>query len=265
MKPAINETDLAAYVDGELSPDRAARLEALLADEPEEMSRLEAMTGQKRLLRDVLAALPADEGTPLTLELERRLAHGLRRRERFSAGDWSMGDWLRKAAAVVILVASGWGGHMMYADLSRPLPEYVAEAAGAHLVFADNPLRPAEVDPTQPLQMASWLSDRLGKSITVPSRDQLNIEFISARLLGTKEGPLAQVVYEDQDGHRMTLSIAPHRYQGNTGIIHAEHDGINLAYWSDTDLSYVLAAKTNAAQIGAIALEIVNAGGERMK
>jgi anti-sigma factor RsiW len=260
MKPAVSETDLNTYLDGQLPPGEAAGLEARLAEDTEASSRLDAMTEQKKMLRAALMAVPAGEGSPRTLDLEQRLAGRLRQRERVSAGTWAAGNWLRKAAAAVVLVAAGWGGHMTYADLSHPLPEYVAEAAGAHLVFADSAHRPMDVDPTQPLEMASWLSSRLGKSITVPSLEPLNISFISARLLGTKEGPLAQVVYEDQDSHRMTLSIAPHRYQGNTGIIHAEHGGINLAYWSDAELSYVLAAKTTAAQIEVIAAEIVNAG-----
>lgn len=260
MKSALSETDLAAYIDGELSVEQAVCLEALLAGDPEARSRLDAMTGQKQMLRAALLTLPAGEGAPRTLELEHRLASRLRQREQVSRGDWMVGDWLRRAAAAVLLVAAGWGGHMTYADLSHPLPEYVAEAAGAHLVFADNPLRPADVDPTQPLQMATWLSSRLGKAITVPSLEPLNITFVSARLLGTKEGPLAQVVYEDQNRHRMTLSIAPHGYQGNTAILHAERDGINLAYWSDPELSYVLAAKTTAAQIEAVAAEIMTTG-----
>lgn len=265
MKSAVSETNLNAYLDGQLPPDQTTNLEARFAEDAEASNRLDAMTEQKKALRAALMAMPASEGSPKTLDLEQRLASRLRQRERISSGTWAAGSWLRKVAAAVLLVAAGWGGHMTYADLSHPLPEYVAEAAGAHLVFADNPLRPADVDPTQPLQMASWLSSRLGKSITVPSLEPLNISFISARLLGTKEGPLAQVVYEDQDSHRMTLSIAPHSYQGNTGIIHAERDGVNLAYWSDAELSYVLAAKTTAAQIEVIAAEIVNAGQDAAK
>lgn len=260
MKPAVSETDLNAYLDGQLPPEQVAGIEARVVEDTETSSHLDAMTEQKKMLRAALMALPAGEGSQKTVDLEQRLASRLRQRERVSEGNLAAGNWLRRAAAAVFLVAAGWGGHMTYADLSHTLPEYVAEAAGAHLVFADNPLRPADVDPTQPVQMASWLSSRLGKSITVPSLEPLNISFISARLLGTKEGPLAQVVYEDQNSHRMTLSIAPHRYQGNTGIIHAERDGINLAYWSDAELSYVLAAKTTPAQIDVIAAEIVNTG-----
>lgn len=254
MKPAINEVDLNTYVDGQLSPEQEAHVEAILAGEPEDRAHLEAMVEQKRLLRAGLAAIPAGEGSFRTLRLERQLAAKLARRERPAAG-----DWLRRAAAAVLFVASGWGGHMLYAEVSRPMPEYVAEAAGAHLVFADKPFRPADIDPTHPVQMASWLSDELGETITVPSLKPLSIDFVGGRLLGTKEGPLAHLVYEDRDGHRVTLTIAPHRYQGNTRLKLAQRDDVTLGYWSDATLSYAVVAKTSDAQIAAIASEITEA------
>ena len=148
---------------------------------------------------------------------------------------------------------------MLYAEVSRPMPEYVAEAAGAHLVFADKPIRPADIDPTHPVQMASWLSDELGQTVTIPSLKALSIDFVAGRLLGTKEGPLAHLVYEDQVGHRVTLTIAPHRYQGNTGLKLGQRDDMTLGYWSDTTLSYAVVAKTSDAQIAAIASEITEA------
>ena len=255
MKPAISETDLNAYVDGQLSPEQEARLEAILGDNPEDKARLDAMAEQKRLLRTVLAALPAEEGSFRTLQLERQLAARLARRERPA-----LGDWLRKAVAVTLLVASGWGGHMLYAEMSRPMPEYVAEATGAHLVFAERPLRPAEVDPTHPVQMASWLSSELGRTIKIPSLEALSIDFVNGRLLGTKEGPLAHLVYEDQAGHRLTLTITPHRYEGNTRLKLGERDGVTLGYWSDAELSYAVVAKTSDAQIAAIVSEITDPG-----
>ena len=149
---------------------------------------------------------------------------------------------------------------MMYADLSRPMPEYVAEAAGAHLVFAESPLRPEHIDPTHPVQMASWLSSQLGRTISIPSLEALSIDFVAGRLLGTKEGALAHLVYEDRDGHRLTLTIAPHRYGGNTALVLGKRDDVTLGYWSDAELSYAVVARTSDARIAAIAAEITGAG-----
>ncbi|UEM25296.1 anti-sigma factor (plasmid) [Skermanella mucosa] len=261
MRTKLTEIDLNAYVDGQLSPEQEAHVEFLLEDHPDDDASVRAMAEQKRLLRDALAALPAEEGSLRTADLERRLADRLARRERAVPV-----DWFRKAAAVVLLVGSGWGGHMAYSGMRHPIPEYVAEAAGAHLVFAESPVRPDGVDPTHPVQLASWLSSQLGQSIRIPSLEALSIDFVGGRLLGTKEGPLAHLVYEDHGGHRLTLTIAPHRYEGNTRLMLGERDGVSLGYWSDASLSYAVVAKTSDAQIGAIASEIASSGrsgGER--
>ncbi|GEO42897.1 hypothetical protein SAE02_70450 [Skermanella aerolata] len=64
MKSAVSETELNAYLDGQLPPGQAARLEVLLAEDPDGSSRLKAMAEHKQLLRFVLTALPNGEDEP---------------------------------------------------------------------------------------------------------------------------------------------------------------------------------------------------------
>lgn len=61
MKPAVSETNLNAYLDGQLPPDQTTNLEARFAEDAEASNRLDAMTEQKKMLRAALMAMPASE------------------------------------------------------------------------------------------------------------------------------------------------------------------------------------------------------------
>ncbi|WP_207481314.1 anti-sigma factor family protein [Arenibaculum pallidiluteum] len=248
---AVNEAELQAYVDGRLSPKEAARVEALLAVDDDARAEVSGQMADRTLLREAASAMdpgPAPAETDaLVTELARRLVH--RRAARRPAV-------LARAAAVLLVMGAGWMAHLAYEQASDPLPSFVTEAAGAHEVFAELKDHAVEMEGGRRAEMAAWFSDRLGEPVPVPTLDAIGIDLVGGRLLGTREGPLAHLVYEDRTGHRMTLSIWPHSYEGNTAPVVVEHHGVKLGYWSDQSLSYVLAARTTDLQIQSIAAEI---------
>jgi anti-sigma factor RsiW len=61
--PRVDDETLAAYVDGELSPEKAAAVAMLLADDPEAQARLDALFETGRLLAAAYAA-PMAEPVP---------------------------------------------------------------------------------------------------------------------------------------------------------------------------------------------------------
>lgn len=97
---AVEEHELHARLDGRLSPERAAEVDAYLATQPEVRARLQRYVEQQGLLRTAFAE---DTATPIPARLRvgRLLAEQRRRRyQRFA----------RIAAAVVLVVAGGIGG-----------------------------------------------------------------------------------------------------------------------------------------------------------
>jgi anti-sigma factor RsiW len=103
----------------------------------------------------------------------------------------------------------------------------------------------------------AWFSSKLGHAVDIPSLAPLGVEFIGARLQGTKEGPLAQFLYEDEAGHRLSLTVARHP-EGAPVFDFAVHDmaGEQVGYWTDGGLDYAVVARTNDTQIRAIVAEL---------
>ncbi len=248
--------DVSAYLDGQLGPDEAAEVEARLSGDPAELGRYSAYARHKQLLRDGADELLQPTVDLKTAALERELARKLERQARYGQVS-RVRLWAMRTAAAVVLVTAGWIGHAQFGAPSAPWPEYVAEAVGAHRVFAGDTVRPVELDADAREEVVAWFSSKLGHAVDVPSLAPLGVEFIGARLQGTKEGPLAQFLYEDGAGHRLSLTIA--RHPENAPLFDfAVHDvaGEQVGYWTDGGLDYAVVARTSDTQIRAIAAEL---------
>ena len=254
-----DDRDLQAYADGQLTPDEAAALEARLAESPEDAAAVDAHLEQKRLIREAADALAPAAVDLRTAALERRLIDRLTRRA--PSGRPRLPVLLRQAAAAVLLVGAGWVGHGQYAALSDAPPGYVAEAVGAHAVFADDAFRPVEFAAEASDVALQWAAAKLGREVSLPELGPLGITLVGARLHGTAEGPIAQFIYEDAEGARLSLIIARHPPEVPAQAFRlATYADASVGYWSDSALDYALVAKTSPAQLRAIASEISPGG-----
>lgn len=252
-RESLSDLDLHAYVDNQLAPEERSALAERLAAHPEARDRAEDYAAHKRMLKLVAEGLQGEVANLQTAKLERELARRLAARRVVAA----FSARARQAVAAAILLGLGWFGHVQYARLADPLPAYVAEAIGAHRVFAEDRVRPVELPATAGSVATSWLAAKLGVPITVPSFDACGVHFVGARLLGTKEGPLAQLIYEDHAGRRMSLTVAPHRNATpSREPILADIGREKAGYWHDGFLNYVLVATTSETQIRTLAAEV---------
>jgi anti-sigma factor RsiW len=249
-----DEFELQAYVDGELSPEEAAAFEERLAENAEQAAAVEAYFEQNRLIREAADAMtPAMTVDLRTARLERQLAQRLAAQSR----SWRLPPWLRQAAAAVVLLGAGWIAHGQYAALDDQPPGYVAEAVGAHRFFADDAFRPVEFSAEASEAALEWAVAKLDRPIAIPTLDPLGLMLVGSRLHGSAEGPFAQFVYEDVEGNRLSLIVAPHPpHLPAYDFTLARFDGTAVGYWSDDILDYALVAETNQTQIEAIAAEI---------
>lgn len=240
MNP-IAETDLHAYVDGQLPPARQAEVAAWLAAHPDDAARVEAWRAQKLALRQRFDAV-LDEPIPESL---RRLTEAAVDREKRP-------NWLpvwslqRLAAGIAIAVlggAAGWFGHATWAPADAmakavPLPH---QAAIAHVVYSPDVRRPVEVGAEQEEQLVKWLTKRLGVPVSVPKLGSVGFELVGGRLLPGNAGPVAQFMYQDAGGQRLTLYVST-EMAGNreTGFRFAREGKINVFYWIDGRFGYAL-------------------------
>ena len=250
------EIDINAYLDGELGPDDAAEIEARLAEDPEMQARLDAYSRQKDQIGEALAGIAsAGPASFKTARLEKRLAARLQRRvapRGFAAGPLLHG--VTRVAAAVALIAFGWWGHASWTPTPSGVPEYVLEAVGAHAVFAEDIVRPVEFSDGDIDSAAEWFSAKIGFPVETPNLDGYGMSVVGARLLGTKEGPLVQFVYEDGTGERYSLTLAKHPVNRPIAPLELmDYPDSSVVYWSTPNIDFVLIGKAGRESIQSVA------------
>jgi anti-sigma factor RsiW len=237
----VEEDDLHARIDGQLSRDRAAEVDAYLAEHPEQQARFSQYAQQRQALR--AAFEQAETPIPGRLRVTHLLAQQHQRRwRRFGA----------VAAAVSLIAVSGITGWVAR-DLSGPLnalpPGAVArmitaDAIAAHRTFSVEVRHPVEVDAGQEAHLVQWLSKRLGRQLVVPDLAASGFRLIGGRLLPAEDGPAAQFMYENDKADRLTLYLRS-GIGGETAFRYHEDGGIGAFYWSDEGFGYAITAKAD--------------------
>jgi anti-sigma factor RsiW len=247
--PEMSEAELQAFVDGQLPEGRCTSVLAHLGHHPDDLQRLAEYARQKDALRHRLGSVDLAADDPTTAELQRALA------DRLTRPDY--GRWLRQAATVALLLAVGWSGHSLYQSyLENRIPELVIKAAEAHEVFGGDRRRPVELTAASSAEMAAWFSSRLGEPIEIPILATLGLRLVGGRLLTASDLPMAQLIYEDDAGRRLTLCLSSAPLEIGQQVELVEVGDLTAGYWQDGDLTYALVAQTPDAQLVAIASEL---------
>lgn len=247
--PEVQEEELHAFIDGQLPRERCTAVLAYLAQRPQEIARLARYAGQKEALRRQLDAIDLPNGDATTAALQRTLADRLRRS--------SYRTWLRRVAAVAVLLCVGWWSNTVYGlYLVDRLPDVVVEAAQAHQIFSRDLNRPVELTAAARADMEAWFSTRLGELVEIPSLRNVGLRLIGGRLLAGDDGPVAQLIYEDQNGRRLTLGLSAEI--GDTGpeVEVVTLEGLTAGYWHEGALTYALVGQTTEQQLVAIATNL---------
>ena len=258
-KPPISETDLHAYVDAQLPEGRWAEVAEHLAAHPEEAERVQAYRSHKNALRELFGPL-LDEALPATLrQLAEAPPAAVDPKKGPILARWSL---QRIAAGIVIAMlggVAGWLGHGQYQAVDRlvqftPLPR---QAAVAHVVYSPDVKRPVEVTADQEDQLVKWLSKRLGTPVSPPQLGALGYELIGGRLLPGNSGPVAQFMYQDASGQRLTLYVTTENVTNrDTGFRFAREGQVNVFYWIDGKFGYALSASIDKGELARVATAV---------
>ena len=128
-------------------------------------------------------------------------------------------------------------------------------AAIAHAVYTPEVRHPVEVGGEQEAHLVQWLSKRLGTKLQPPALSPLGYQLIGGRLLpGDGDGPVAQFMYEDGKGQRLTLYVAKERAgRQETAFRYTQEKDLSVFYWIDGQLGYALSASLPKQALGKIA------------
>ena len=246
---AIREAQLHALADGVLPEDQRAAVDAHLRTHPDDAARVAAWREQNRQLRALFdPVLDAAVPPPLLQAAAPPAANGPWRRHAMQA-----------AAALVLVMAGGAGGWLLRgADgggASASAVSLARSAAIAHAVYTPEVRHPVEVGAEQEAHLVQWLSKRLGSKLQPPVLAPLGYQLIGGRLLpGDGDGPVAQFMYEDGKGQRLTLYVAKERAgRQETAFRYTQEKDLGVFYWIDGPLGYALSANLPKKELGRIA------------
>lgn len=264
--PAFDQDELLAYVDGQLPPARAGEIAAWLEQQgphSESVRQVRAWRGQNLALHAHLAPV-LEEPMPARLAAAVLAGgagldpHAQRRAPRHAPAA-NAPSWRRLASMLVLTLAagaSGWLAHDLFGQRVHGVaPLLLArQAAVAHVVYSNDLRRPVEVGADQEQALVTWLSRRLGANVRAPKLAPLGYDLIGGRLLPGQSGPVAQFMYQDAGGQRLTLYVSHDQVQNReTGFRFAQEGKVNVFYWIDGQFGYALSAGVGRAELARIA------------
>jgi len=230
----ISTDELQAWVDRQTDAGASARIAASVAQDAVLAARASAWASQRN---DLHAAFDAvlDEPIPARLLAAARPRRARWPRQLAAAMAWlALGAMLGYALPRPAAVPAG----------SDPLAALPRAAAIAHAVYVPEVRHPVEVGAEQQTHLVAWLSKRLGSPLRVPELGSTGFMLVGGRLLpGSDGGAVAQFMYQNETGQRLTLYVRHNASSPETAFRFATEDQLSVFYWVDGGMGYALSAK----------------------
>ena len=258
----FSDTDLSAWLDGELDAERRARVDAWLREQPEAAARARLWAADRDALRARLNPVLSEPVPPaLVHAVWQHRAHPL---------------WAQAAMAGGLLVAGalvGAGGMWQWqgqratatlaaariADAAGTPAGWVQRAALAHSVYVPEPRHPIEVR-AQEEHLARWLTRRIDIPVKLFDLRDEGFELMGGRLLPDAGGKSAQLMYESIDPgapkQRVTVYLRKPDAGAPTAFSYRQQGELGQFYWVEAGAGYALVGALPKERLLAIAQAI---------
>ena len=236
-----SEEELHAWVDGELGDARRAEVEGQLAGNEEAAARARRYRSINEALKSLYDPV-LDEPVPDRL-LDRRRPWTER-----------AGVYAKAAGLVAVGTALGWLAHAFVPLPSGQGVSLARQAAIAYAVYAPEVRHPVEVGADDADHLVRWLSKRLGTDLKCPKLGAYGFSLVGGRLLSGPNGPVAQFMFQDNRGARLTLYVSGQRGDSHqTAFRFSQEDRVSVFYWIDGRYGYALSGEMGREQLLKIA------------
>ena len=243
----VSEEELHAYVDGSLAAHRRDEIDRLLESNAELAARVSDYFALNSMFHERYDRI-------LSEPVPARLRPPARRRW-LDAANWP--QFAGMAAALILGIGigvgtnmgmgrqapfAGTGGDVSARRVSADAAEVFArQSAIAHVMYAPEVTRPVEVGADREQELVKWVSNRLGTNVRPPILTRTGFELMGGRLLPGDDGPVAQFMYHNEKGERITLCISHRKVSSDTTAFKLYEDGpVNVFYWIDGDFGYAV-------------------------
>jgi anti-sigma factor RsiW len=261
--PMIEMTDelLVAYVDGELSAEMRATVQARVAQDPVAQGKVKDMQDTAALLRAAFGdsdpkdsdlrdsdLRDSDKDNVVPLKSGRRLRN---------FGNHPLLSGFAAAAAIVLVVGTGLFMRPFAAD---DRAEFMADVAAYHSVYAQETEHLAEVPASRKDHIEEWLGKRLDRKLSIPDLSAEGWAFEGGRLLAEDDQPIAQLLYTAPGRQPIAVCIthsdqAPSQPPSKT----TEYDpgkGIRVAAWDAEGYLYIVVGYLDKPELKLLAEQV---------
>lgn len=266
----VSDTMLQAYVDGHLDEDQRRQVRDWLVQHPERAAQVAGYQSLNAALHerydqvldepipDRFTALLAAAGEPspaaqpqsswwrgLAAKLFGAPGRGGLLVPALPGGGWRFATVAATVAWIGVGAAVGWQARDLPAG--DGMPPMVRHAAVAYATYASEVAHPVEVGANQEAHLVAWLSKRLGIHLKAAKLDGEGFHLMGGRLIAGTQRPVAQFMYEDKSGRRLTLYVKTQESgrDSSTAFRFAEEDGVSAFYWIDNGTGYVLSGNVD--------------------
>ena len=253
----VDQSDLHAYADGQLPPDKTEAMSFHLAHHAGDMAAVSAWVAQNRALRDLFDPT-LDEPLPRRLAvawLDRRVA--VERMGRPS------GLAIVAAASLVLGVALGAGAAWLFLDQSSPpssgqrsIPGMVDEAVSAHTVFAGDEVRPVELGAADAAVLEAWFARRLGAPVEIPDLSGSGFTLLGGRLVSGPDGASAVVLYRTPADAKLSIVVSRAPAQADSELAVRRSGSLLTAWWVRNGTGFAVTASLPEPVIVAVAQQV---------
>jgi anti-sigma factor RsiW len=232
--PMIELTDelLVAYVDGELSAETRASVQAQVAQDPAAQGKVKGMQNTAALLRAAFGdgskddTGPNDNIAPLKPPLPRRSFRNHPLLSSFAA-----------AAAIVLVVGTGLFTRPFATDERA---EFMADVAAYHAVYAQETEHLAEVPASRKDHIEEWLGSRLERKLSIPDLSSEGWAFEGGRLLAEGNQTIAQLLYTAPGRQPIALCITHSDQPESKPTEYEPGKGIRVSAWDAEGYLYIV-------------------------
>lgn len=269
----LNDELLVAYVDGQLAEDQSKAIERVLEEDQVAAERVEVLRAANAHLETVFEAMIAGEPLPLSAaeaELSSRSAPGQR----------TFGSILRRSILFAwvgsgCLLGGAAAGYILHEQISAepfqsiavipspPAPKPAIPARPPAPTFADDVTRTHallspetfsfSLESEGNIVLAGFhISKALGADFAVPDLSGQNLTFQRAQMLQRDGKPFTQVAYMAETGVPVALYATAHTGK-RVAMELDEKDGIGLASWTQSGLSFLLAGNLPETRLQVLA------------
>lgn len=233
-EPAVGESELHAYADGQLPSEQVGAVERWLTEHPDDAERVARWQAMNARVREIYGAAPAS--VPGSLRPQAILVRRRRRLRRLLA------------ASVVTFFVGGAAGWLI--SEIEPLEPQASvrladEGIGAHKVYAVEVRHPVEVSAGERQHLQAWLSKRLEHSLTIPDLSAAGYQLVGGRLLANFDEPRAMFLYEAADGSRLTIYAGRNPLAREVAFRFHRSGEVNAICWLDLEMGYAVVAQAD--------------------